>query len=254
MVEHATYKSVVNEALKQCGYAPIPDSVGFTDDAAQEQPQVLARVFCNEQCAMMALEFDDLFNQRSFQLNTVAGTREYPTDELTNIESIMFHSLRCNTAGSPQRVDYLPYEEFRDRYPDADLTTMATGSPQLWTYTPSPIAAGNQRTNKLLLWPIPDAPLVYEYWAKLIYTPLVNATDKIIFPPDYQIALVSGIRAMLERKGKTDDYSDYSEKVKALIKQKATGPVENKIRTRNSARVGWENRSMGNRQTGSKYL
>ena len=252
MTEHATKLSIINKVLVQCGYAPIVEA-NFDNDAALEAPQQRAKEYFEESYASLNVELHELFTQRTFQLDTVAGTREYPVDELCDIESIMYHSLRCNTAGAPRLVEFLDYEEFRDRYPDADLTTMATGDPWIWTYTASAVAAGVERTNKILLYPIPDTPRIYEYQARLIYTELENATDKIIFPPAYQHILVANLRKMMERKAKTDDYSDYANEVKATVKQWAGGPTEKRMRSRNSAKVGGS-LTTGQGLNGSKYL
>lgn len=251
-VANPTFIELVNNGLVQCGYAPI-ETAAFADDDKLEAPQLRAKVFFNECCAKLALEFDSLFARRMFQLDSATGVFVYPVDPATNIESIMYHSFRCNTAGKPQLVAHMDYEEFRDRYPDNDTATRASGTPTTWTYKAQGVGESTNRTNQIILYPTPDEPLIYEYAAKLVWTPLVDATDKVIWPQEYRHTLTANLRKMLERRAKTDDYSDYTTEIEQQVKQQARGPNENKIRTRNEARTGRRFTS-GQGILGSKYL
>src|SRR5271169_970576 len=212
MANNSQFGDLVNFVLEEEGYTPIAQA-NFTIKTALERPQLQVQHYFNDANALLFVPLQTMFAQRQFNFSTTAGTVQYPVDDSCNITAVTYHSLRCiDITGRLGRVNFLNYEnEFREMYRDfpwpvGTPTLMQQSRPTSWT-TVCTAGGGINQQNYILMAPIPDAAYNFEYRAKLNQQPLVQYTDQVLYPPEYEHILTMYGRAMLRGSGDPAQYA-----------------------------------------------
>jgi hypothetical protein len=195
---NSTYLAGVTRCCLEVGVTPPNSAEQFNDNNRLPSPTLKIKLFydtCQRQLIRTLLGKP---TERRFEFNTVADQSDYDIDPLTKVESILYHTVRCTTTGFTRFIGNKTWNAYRSMY--SDPTTIATGAPQFWICKPTPAESGVERTSQIIIVPTPNAVYAIEYLAKISAQPLVNATDLIMFEPEYEDVLWTWAKAMLESK------------------------------------------------------
>lgn len=243
---NSTYFNSVNRVLREEGKDPILTEDAFNSGAV-DRVQLQAILFYDHCNRMAARRLNKLFTNRVFTFNTVEDQADYELDELTHLEGIRFHSVRCNTTGAARPLNNIPYDEYRDSlYPD--LSLVPSGKPTDWVACYSNSAMGTERGNKIKISPVPDGIYEIEFIAKIVVPPLLLAADFIYFPPEYEDVMWTWTQNWLRQKlGKDASMDDYAREAIDSVRAWGTAPPDVRQAARINIRIG------GGRRTSYKY-
>ncbi len=241
----------VNKILALSGQGQIAQAA-FGDRTQQTRFQVQTINFVDLAQRMLVTHMNTRFMQRKFYINTFAGTAGqpptlYPLDASINAESILYHSFFCQTSGSAWRMRNWDYREFRAFYPD--LTIVPKSIPRLWILNPI-LSTDASPTNNVFFYPDADTSYTIEYQAKLNAQPLVNYTDTILFPPEYEHVLWLQGRSFLEQalgEGKEGNIEIYCQRAIDAIQSWGSSTIEARSAVRPGLTIEGIKRGRGRR-------
>lgn len=238
---HSTFQKIVNDICMQVGLPTITDTDSFNSRTGLQRPHLQIIMYVDDADAKLTLRLSEIFTKRRFVEQTQAGVKTLPINDLTSLEGIKYHSVRCNTPGHERRLNFIPYDMYREN-DGSDLSNIPTGAPRSWTYFDSPDSDGaTATTREMVISPTPDDVYEIEYSAKISHQPLTRHDDKIIWPVEYEHVLVSWGRAAIESKLGTADLSSYAQAALDNVRQWATGPADEPIKASfGGASVGLE--------------
>ena len=157
--------------------------------------------------------FEWPFNHVTQEVPLVAGqTRyNYPADA----KSVNFDSFRVKDRGRMFRLTAGDYEEYLDRYVDADENGL--------NYVGTPSKVYRSPDLGFVLYPPPrtDMDIVYEYYT--LPTDLVNATDVPFIPEQFRHIIVNGAVAYVYKfRGDVEGHLSQLNEFKQQIKEMRT--------------------------------
>lgn len=222
---HSEFRDIVNTICMQVGLPTITDDAKFNSLSGLMRPHVQLIKFVDDADAKLVLRLSEIFTTRRFETSTQVNVKELEIDALADIEGIKYHSFRCNSSGGFSRLNFIPYNIYREMQPDLDK--LDTGRPRSWTYFEQPQGDGvDQTTRQVVLYPVPDDAYKIEYMAKVNHKPLKLADDKILWPPQYEHVLIAFGRDMLEQKMGIGNQTVYAQAALDNVKQWASGPLD----------------------------
>lgn len=246
-ITNADFYNTITRMALEVGVLPPTDRGTFNDNNLLPSPLVKLKLYTDKCQRMLIRTLNKKFTQRLFTLTTLAAQSTYDVDPLTNLEGVMYHSVRCNTTGSVGPLHNLAYNLYRETWQDTSL--IPQGKPQQWVAAITPSSAGVERDNKLIILPTPDAAYEIEYASKINMQPLVNDDDIIMFPPEYEDVLWTWGEAMLESKlGVDATMGDYAQMAIDSCRMWGERPIDEK----RGVRMGVQIKTSGN-LSGSYY-
>lgn len=234
---NSSFKDIWLTAGKEVGIQVSTFSdAQFDNDAQLTAPALKLKMFINKCNKMLIRHLNKNFTQRLFTFNTADGVAVYPLDLTTQLEGILYHSVRCNTTGANRPLQHMAYNLFRETY--TDLTTVNSGKPIYWTDLISGAAVGNTRENSIRLTPIPDDIYEIEYAAKLVAENLITHDQTILWPVETEDVLITWAGAMLENKlGVDKNLDDYAQMALDDVRAWYERPIDKKLAVRMGVRV-----------------
>lgn len=255
---NSTWMDATNVTLEMTGQLQITSAAEFNDPVnSLTRIQSQARRFIDVSDRLLNLKLYNRDNIQEYQLLTHTGnpdiqsTYTYALTAGTRMEFIRYGSfynatpqnvtLSGETTIFAQPLNNMPYREFRQTYPD--FTAITTGPPQWWIIMPKSLAPAADGTagvgitvDQIMFYPIPDQQYTIIYEAAVVATPLVNATDPILFSPDNEHVLWNWGKAFLEDalgEGKGQSAQYYAEMCLRDYNWRMSGPEEERraIRT-----------------------
>jgi len=225
-VPHSQFGDICNAICRQVGLATMTDEAKFNAKSGLQRTHLQIIMYVDDADAKLALRLSELFTTRRFVTNTADGVKEVDINAMADLEGVKYHSFRCNTAGNQKRLNFIPYDVYRELNPN--LQDLEEGAPRSWTYFDQPEEnARSQSTRQVVLYPVPDGVYELEYSAKVNHTALTNYSDKVLWPPQFEHVLINFGRAMIEEKMGTGNYMEYAQAALDNVRQWATAPADN---------------------------
>jgi hypothetical protein len=221
-VAGSKFIDICNKIAWKCGQNSF-DSSTFDDTSTLDRPQAQIKLYAETSNQMLMVRLTELFTERYYTLQTVAGVSDYPVDASCNLEGVKYHSMRCNTTANAREIDYMTYNEYRNLVPDPSLAT--NSKPQRWTDLTTKIADAGPADN-IRFWPTPDDVYEIEYRAKLTAKPLSSQNDTILWPYQYEHVLILWGEAMMKRKLGDASVDDYAKEALDSVRAWAPGPMD----------------------------
>lgn len=223
-----TYRGMTNRLLRQRGLPEIVSDDVFNQPNAglMARYQLVARELIAIIHEMACVDLPVNFARRRFELpiDNVQGAI-YPLDTGMSIESLTFDSFRNITpnASGPLRLANWTYEYFSARY---DQSMIPSAPPTNFIILPVERTAASP-IYRVRIYPNPDKAYTIEYIAQLNPYSLVNATDTVLYPPEYEHVILMEAAAALEDllgEGKGGSIYVQAQRAHSKARQKATAP------------------------------
>lgn len=196
---NATWREATNECLLMASLDPFVSDADFNADLGDKY-QIFAKRAVKLANSVLGTRCHRHFSERKIPLITSAGVSTYPLDTGISPESIHVRSF-FNQTTDPVLKQYngelrnIEYTEFLKKWPDQSL--IPEGSPTHWIMVP--IERTEVSTaHKIQIFPTPNATYTLQFQAKLNPYVLTQASDPILYPPEYQHALTMFAWALLE--------------------------------------------------------
>jgi hypothetical protein len=223
---NSVYGDTVNKILELSGQGQIAQA-DFADRSKLTRFQVQCKAFTDLANRMLLVKMNERFMQREFSMPLTSGIQEYELSTLISAENPLWHSFFLTTSGNAVPLYNWDYREFRSVYPD--LSIVPSSIPRYWILIPTQESSIPNSTHTIRFYPNPDRNLTVRYQAKLNAQPLVNYTDGILWPVEYEHALWLQGRLFLEQalgEGKESNIEAYAQTALDQIKSVASAPAE----------------------------
>lgn len=228
MADNSTWLSITNRILRQRGLPEISSAQAFDQPGSglMTRYQSAARELVAIIHEMISVDLPVQFARRRFDLNVdnIQGAIA-PLDSGMSVESLTFDSFRNITAGlgGPLKLRNMTYEYFSANY---DVSAIPSAPPTHYILLPI------ERTEtgavyRVRIYPNPDRAYNLEYIAQLNAYSLQASGDQILWPPNYEHALIMECVAALEDllgEGKGGSAYQIAARAVAKVRQKATAP------------------------------
>lgn len=180
------------------------DSTSQFNSGPWSKIQLQAKAWCALVHPMLMASARWSFLLRDYTFTTASGDNEYPLNDATNYERIEVDSMFITTEGKEALLRYVPLLEYRKEFPGDNEDE---GTPTRWFLRRR--AAG---VDYIGFSAPPDDEYDIKYSAFLKPYKLVNATDEIAFPSEWEHVFAFADALFVEfckSEGKAPDFSPF---------------------------------------------
>lgn len=211
---NSTWRAVTNDALRLASLDTIQTDAAFDADQITKY-QAFAKYVIRLGHAMLTVRARKHFTERRIELLVFQDVKDYQLDTGISAESLVpysFFSISPNAPQSSQNVPLvnMPYEQYMAQFPVG--TPVPKGAPTAWIFLPLE-RTDPDPVHRIRVFPTPDQNYTLQYKAKLNASALTKATDKVLWPPEYEHVLTTFAWNLIER--------DLGEGKEAMIAQLA---------------------------------
>lgn len=214
------------QALMDRHGEPRFDSTSQFNSGPWSKLQLQAKSWTSVLHAMLMGSARWSFLLKDYEITTSDASNSYAISEETNYERIEVDSMRITTTGEecPQ-LDYVPINEYRKEYPSENESQ---GKPRRWFLRRR--AAG---VDYVGFSAPPDGEYDIAFSAFIKPYKLVNATDLIAIPPEWEHVFIFADALFLEyckSEGKAPDYAPFLERCLTEMEACVLAPPDEVLR------------------------